>query len=77
METPKLIDGAIVKITDRARGILAMDAELQLVQQRITNELEQHAITISAERERHDRAMAALQEQRVALEQAIFRLGAI
>lgn len=67
---------AIVKITERARGIAALDDELQLLLRRMAAERDQHAATIAAERARHEGVMNAMNAQQRALEQAIFQLGA-
>ena len=67
---------AIVKITERARGIAALDDELQSLLRRMAAERDQHAAAIAAERARHEGVMAAMNAQQRALEQAIFQLGA-
>lgn len=57
---------AIVKITDNARAVLAFDQELAAVE-----------AEIKEERARHARAMEVLHTKQQALQQAIFKLGAI
>lgn len=59
-----MIDGPIVKITERARGILAFEEELS----RVVDEIE-------AEKARYARKMEVLTTKRMALEQGIYRLS--
>lgn len=67
---------AIVKITDRARGILAFDQELQAVRERMDAEQARHLNAIAHEELQHARTMEVLRSQQQVLEQSIFRLGA-
>lgn len=55
----------IVKITDRARAVLAFSDEIARVEKEIKEE-----------QARHGRAMDVLHTKRRALEQSIFQLGA-
>ena len=60
-----MTDSAIVKITDRARAVLALSDELAAV----IREIEQ-------EKARHNQTMEVLLTKEQALEQAIHRFGA-
>ena len=66
----------IVRIADRARAVLAFDAELQALNVRIAEERARHSRVLAEEAALHDRNIESLRTQQQALEQAIFRLGA-
>lgn len=61
----RIVSSSLVTITDRARAVLAFDAELQEVERQIR-----------AEQDRHDQIISVLAVKRQALEQAILKLGA-
>lgn len=60
-----MTSAAVVKITDRARAILAFSEELDRVE-----------AEIAEERARHARAMEVLHVKQQALEKSIFQFGA-
>lgn len=59
-----MTDSTIVEITDRARGVLALEVELSAVVREIEDE-----------RRRHNDVMSALLAKEHAIENAIFQLG--
>lgn len=65
----------IVKITERAQAIVALSAELDVINARISGESQRHAEAIASEEFSHAARMTPLIEQRGALELAISKFG--
>jgi uncharacterized protein involved in exopolysaccharide biosynthesis len=65
----------IVEITDRARGILAFDAEITAISERIDAEIQRHAKAVAEEAARYEHKIDALNKLRNAIEKSIYQLG--